>query len=77
MQPDDQGRFRLALLQCLRDHLKVGKHGLRRLVTVARILAQQSLDDFIQYARHGQTQAAQSGGCIVMCWRKTSPTLFP
>ncbi len=41
--------------------VKIGDHGLRRLVAVAWILAQQSLDDFIQHARHRQTQAAQFG----------------
>ena len=52
VQPDDECRFGLTVFQRFRDHRQVRNHGLRRLVAVARILAQQTLNDFIQHARH-------------------------
>ena len=61
MQPNHESRFGLPLLQRLRNHRQVRDHGFRRLVAVAGILPQQSLDDFVQHARHRQTEAPQFG----------------
>ena len=54
-------QLRMAFAQRRGDIRQVDEHRLRRLVAVARILAQHPLDDFIQGPRDSQTQAPQFG----------------
>ena len=61
VQAHDKRWLRLASLHGFGDDPKVSPDGLRRLIAVPRILAQQPLDDFIQRLRHRQPQASQFG----------------
>ena len=50
----------VTLLKCARDHIQISNDRLGRLISVAWILAKQSLNHFIQHSGHGQPQPPQA-----------------
>ena len=58
---DHHARIAFAALQTCQDGLQIRQHAVGRLVTIARILAQQVLNHFLQRPRHFDTMRAQFG----------------